>query len=62
MNERKKTLTRGHVNNIGSTVGIQSYRGQGYKGVSTGKSIANSRHLHLYVMVVLSGTRFVRVL
>jgi hypothetical protein len=30
--ERKKSLSRGHVKDIGSTVGIQSYRGQGYEG------------------------------
>jgi hypothetical protein len=27
--ERKKSLTRGHVKGIGSTMGIRSYRGQG---------------------------------
>ena len=31
--ERKKSLTRGHVEDIGSTMGIQSYEGQGYEGV-----------------------------
>jgi len=38
---------------IGSTVGIQSYRGQGYEGDVSGNRFAISRHLHLYVMVVL---------
>ena len=50
------------MKDIGSTVGIRSYRGQGYEGVMTGKCIANSQHLHLYVMVVLSGALVVRVL
>jgi len=57
-----KSLTRGHVKVIVSTEGIQSYRGQRYEGIMTGKCIAKSRHLHLYEMVVLSETRVVRVL
>jgi hypothetical protein len=60
--EGKKSLTRGHVEDIGSTVGIQSYGGQGYEGVMSGKCIATSRHPYLYVMAVLSGARVVRVL
>jgi hypothetical protein len=50
------------MEDIGSIVGIQSYEGQGYEGVMSGKCIATSRHLHLYVMAVLSGARVVRVL
>jgi hypothetical protein len=50
------------VEDIGSTVVIQSYEGQGYEGVMFGKCIARSRHTHLYVMAVLSGARVVRVL
>jgi len=56
-----KKLARGHVKDIGSTVGIQSYRGQGYEGAMSGNFFANSRHLHLYVMDVLSGARVGRV-
>ncbi len=48
------------MEDIGSTVGIRSYRGQGYEGVVVGKCLATSRRFHLYVMVVLSGARFVR--
>ena len=59
--KKEKSLSRGHVKDIGSTVGIQSYRGQGYEGDMSGNCFANSRHLHLYVMVVLSGARVVRV-
>ena len=62
MVESKKSLARGHVKHIGSTMGIQFYRGQGYEGVMTGKCIASFRHLHHYVMDVLSGGRVVRVL
>jgi len=58
--ERKKSLTRGHVKDIGSATDIQSYRGQGYEGTMSGNYFANSRHLHLYVMVLLSGARVVR--
>jgi len=50
------------VEDIGSTMGIQSYRGQGYEGVLSGKYIARSRHPHFYVMAVLSGARVVRIL
>ena len=35
--ERKKSLTRGHVEDIGSAWGIHSYRGQGYEGDIAGK-------------------------
>jgi hypothetical protein len=35
--ERKKSLTRGHVKDIGSAKGIQFYRGQGYEGAISGK-------------------------
>ena len=35
--ERKKSLTREHVKDIGSAKGIQSYRGQGYEGAIAGK-------------------------
>jgi hypothetical protein len=59
--ERKKSLERGYVKDIGSTVGIQSYRGQGYERAMSRNYFVNSRYLHLYVMVVLSGTRVVRV-
>ena len=59
---KQKSLTRGHVENIRSIVGIQSYEGQGYEGVMSGRCIATSRHLHLYVMAVLSGARVVRAL
>ena len=37
-------------------------RGHEYEGVMSKKRIATSRHPHLYVMVVLSGARVVRVL
>ena len=60
--ERKESLTRGNVKNIASTMGIHSDRGQGYEEVMTGKCISNSRHLHLYVMAVLSGARVVRAI
>ena len=43
------------------TVGIQSYRGQGYEGDISGNCFANFRHLDLYAMAVLSGARVVRV-
>jgi hypothetical protein len=59
--ERQKSLTRGHVQDIGSALGIYSYRGHGYEGAMSRNCFANSRHLHLYVMVVLSGARVVRV-
>ena len=35
--EIKKLLTIGHVKDIGSAWGIQSYRGQGYEGAISGK-------------------------
>jgi hypothetical protein len=35
--ERKKSLTRGYVEDIGSAEGIQSYGGQGYEGAMSGK-------------------------
>ena len=50
------------MKNIGSAEDIQSYRGQGYEGAIAGKCFVTSRHLHLYVMAVLSGARVVRVL
>ena len=59
--EGKKSRTRGHVKDIGSTVGIQLYRGQGYEGAMSGDCFTNFWHLHLYVMAVLSGARVVRV-
>jgi len=36
--------------------------GKGTKGLYPGSAIVTSRHLHLYVMVVLSGARVVRAL
>jgi hypothetical protein len=60
--ERKKSLTRGHVEDIESAVGIQSCGGQGYEGIVSGKRIATSRDLHFYVMAVLSGALVVRAL
>ena len=60
--KRKKSLARRHVEDIGSTMGIQSYERKGYAGVMSGKGIATSRHPHLYVMAVLSGARVLRVL
>jgi hypothetical protein len=60
--ERKKSLTRGHVEDIGSIVVIQSYEGQGYEGVMSRKYIARSWQPHLYAMAVLSRVRVVRVL
>ena len=60
--ERKKSLTRGHVEDIGSTLDIQSYEEHGSEGVLFGKCIATSRRLHLYVMAILSGALVVRVL
>ena len=62
LEEIMKSLTRGHVEDIGSTMGIQSYEGQGYEGAMSGKRIATSRQPHLYVMAVLSGARALRVL
>ena len=50
------------MKDIGSTVGIQSYRGQEYEGAMSGNNFANSLQLQLYVMVLLSGARVVRVL
>ena len=50
------------MKDIGSKVGIQSYRGQGYEGAMSGDCFANSQYLPLDVMVVLSGARVVRVL
>jgi hypothetical protein len=43
------------VEDIGTAVGIHTYVGQGYEGVVSGKRLAISRDLHLYLMVVLSG-------
>jgi hypothetical protein len=60
--KRKKSLTRGHVKDIGSIVGIRSYRGQGYEGAMSGDCFENFWHLHLYVMAVLSRARVVRFL
>jgi hypothetical protein len=65
MDERIVGVTkkaRGHVEGIGSTVGIQSYNGQGYEGVVSGKRVATSRDLHFYVMALLSGARVMRAL
>ncbi len=50
------------MKDAGSAEGIQSYRGQRYEGVITGKLIVSFRYLHLYVMVVLSGARVERAL
>ena len=47
------------MEDIGSTVGIEPYRGYGYEGAIAGKCFAISRHLHLYVIVVFSGSRVV---
>jgi len=41
MKERKKSLTRVHVKNIGSAGGIHSYRGQVYEGAIAGKSFCD---------------------
>ena len=41
---------------------IQSYMGQGYEDEASGVRVAATRHLHLYVMIVLYGARVVRVL
>ena len=60
--ERKKSLTRGHVKDIGSAVGMQSYRGRGTKGLLPGSAFVTSRYLRLYVMDVLSRARVVRAL
>ena len=50
------------MKDIGSIVGILSYRGQGHEVAMTGKCFAKSLYLNLYVMDVLSGARVVRVL
>ena len=60
--ERRKSLTRWHVKDIGSAGGIQSYGGRGTKGLWPGSAFVTSRYLHLYVMAVLSGARVVRAL
>ena len=39
--ERKKSLTRGHVKDIGSATGIQFYSGQGYEGDIAGKCLCD---------------------
>jgi hypothetical protein len=62
MKERKKSLTRGHVTDIGSTVGIKSYEGEVCEGVTSGKCVSTSLHPHLCLMAVLSGARIVHVL
>jgi len=59
---KRKSLARRHTEDVGSTVGIQSYEGQGYEGVMFERCIATSRHPHLYVMAVLSGARVVSAL
>ncbi len=41
--ERKKSLTRGHVIDIGSAGGIQSYGGRGTKGLWPGSAFVPSR-------------------
>ncbi len=41
---------------------MQSYEGQGTKRLCPGSAFVTSRYFHLYVMVVLSGARVVRVL
>ncbi len=43
------------MEDIGSAMGIQSYRGQGYEGAIVGKCLASSRRFHLYVMDMLLG-------
>ncbi len=50
------------MKDIGSAVGMQSYRGRGTKGIWPGSVVVTSRYLHLYVMVVLSGAHVVRAL
>ena len=60
--KRKKSLTKGHVKDIGSAVGMQSYRGRVTKGLLPGSAFVTSRYLHLYVMAMLSGARVVRAL
>ena len=39
--ERKKSLARGHVKDIGSAEGIHSFRGQGYEGAIAGKCLCD---------------------
>jgi len=39
--KRKKSLTRGHVKDIGSAEGIQSYMGQGYEGAIPKKCLCD---------------------
>jgi hypothetical protein len=60
--ERKKSLTRGHVEDIGSTVGIPSYKRRGRRSGVPGCVSTSSRTGKFYVMAVLSGARVVRVL
>ena len=60
--ERKKSLTRWHVKNIGFAGGIQSYEGQVMKRLCPGRAFVISRYLYLFVMAVLSGAFVVRVL
>ncbi len=60
--KEQKSLPRGYVKDIGSAVGMQSYRGRGTKGLWPGSAVVTSRYLHLHVMAVLSGARVVRAL
>ncbi len=60
--ERKKSLARGHVKDIGSAGVYSPIGGRGTKGLYPGSAFVPSRYLHLYVMVVLSGARVVRAL
>ena len=60
--ERKKSLTRGHVEDTGSTVGIQSYKSRVRRSGVPGCVSTSSRTAKFYVMAVLSGARVVRVL
>ena len=39
--ERKKSLAREHVKDVGSAEGIQSYKGQGYEGAIAGKCLCD---------------------
>jgi hypothetical protein len=59
---KRKSITRGHVKDIGSAGGIHSYGGRGTKGLWPGSAFVTSWYLHLYVMAVLSGARVVRAL
>jgi hypothetical protein len=60
--KKKKILTSGHVEDIGSTTGIQSYMSKVRRGGVPGCVSTSSRYRYIYVMAVLSGARVVRVL